>query len=307
MTTRDAVGLAASVILYGGILAGAWLVDRRAKTRIRQEKMSGRLPARRSPPSPTSMNPVPTVTVVVFWAFAPVVLWSLVATLMRLLTPPTARGYLAPLPPFSRVLRWNLNWWLFWAGFAFLAWAAARLVDRLMTGLTDPAVARAEKLMKAGNFDGAARELREAIDADGPSVARWNALADILMRQERWSEALKVSLDIEDRRRLDSGNRRRKALALLKLGLPEVALSEYGRPNTTTDWRLAEVCSYCQALIDHGLFDRAWDQLRRAEVIYGRGTIPKAEMPRLREQIDACRARLAEHFVDKKPNGFDEL
>jgi hypothetical protein len=131
-------------------------------------------------------------------------------------------------------------------------------------------------------------------------------LADVLMRQERWSEVLEVSLDIEDRNCLHFGNRRRKALALCKLGLPEVGLSEFER-SKATDRRLAEVCSYCHALIDLGLFDRAWDQLRRAEVLYGRGMIPKAEVPHFREHIDACRARLAEHLADKKPNGFEEL
>ena len=56
-----------------------------------------------------------------------------------------------------------------------------------------------------------------------------------------------------------------------------------------------------------GLIDRAWDQLRRAEVMYGRGFIPNAEVEHVREQIDACRARLADHFADKKPAGLDEL
>ena len=306
MNGRDALGLAAVVILYGGTLAGAWLVDRRAKKRIRQEKTTGRLPARRTPGAPISLPPVQTATLLALWAFAPVILWLFTTTMVRLLTPPPARRYLEPLPTFSQALRGNLTLWLLWACFAFLAWVAARLGPRLIRRLSDPVLSRAEELRKAGDLDGAVREVREAISANGPSIARWNALAEILMIQERWSEALKVSLDIEDRRRLHSQNRHRKALALWKLGLPEVALSEFHRANTTAG-RLADVCSHCQALIDLGLFDRAWDQLRRAEIMYGRGMISKAEAPHLREQIDACRARLAEHFADKKPNGFEEL
>jgi hypothetical protein len=254
------------------------------------------------------MNLSLTAACVVLWAFLPVVAWFLAGRVMWLLTPPQARSYLTPLPHFSRVLRWNLNWWLIWAGLAILGWVAVRFGDWLIRRLADPAVSRAEEFMKIGELDEAVRLLRAAIEADGPSVARWSTLADALMRQERWSEALTVSLDIEERRGLDLGNRRRKALALSKLGLPpEVVLSEFNRSNATSDRRLAEICSYCQALIDLGLFDRAWDQLRRAEVTYGRGTIPKAELPRLRERIDACRVRLAEHFAGKKPNGFDEL
>jgi tetratricopeptide (TPR) repeat protein len=307
MNGRDAVGLAAVVVLYIGTLVGIWLVDRRAKKRIEQEKMSGRLPARRLHSPPQAMSPVLTTALVAFGVFAPVVLWFFAGTFIRLLTPPAARGYLAPLPTFSEALRWNLNWWLFWAGVAFLAWVAARLGDRLMKGLADPAVSRAEELIKAGELDGAIGELREAIDADGPSVARWNTLANALVKQERWAEVLEVSLDIGDRRRLDIENRRRKALALCKLGLPEVGLSELNRVDATSSRRLAEICSYCQALSDLGLFDRAWDQLRGAEVLYGRGTIPEAEGPQLRKQIDLCRARLTGHFADDKPSGFDEL
>jgi tetratricopeptide (TPR) repeat protein len=308
MSGRDALGLAAVVILYVGTLGAVWLVERRAKKRIRQEKMGGRLPARRSPATPASKaSPILWATHILFWVLLPVLAWFVTATAVRLLTPPAARSYLPPHPPFSQAIRWNLNWWLLWAAIAVVGWVLIRLGDALTRWLADPALSRAEELVKAGNFDGAVRALREAIDADGPSVSRWNALAEVLMKQERWSEALKVSLDIEEEWSLDRGNRRRKALALCKLGLPEVALSQLNRSKATTGQRLAEVCAYCQALVTLGLFDRAWDQLRRAEVMYGRGTIPESELPQFREQIDACRARLAEHFADEKPNGLGEL
>ncbi len=223
------------------------------------------------------MSPLLTTALVKVWAFAPVALWFLTATVMPLLTPPAARTYLAPLPPFSKALRWNLNWCLFWAGVVFLAWVAARLGDRLMRRLADPTVSRAEELIKAGELDGAIGELRQAIDADGPSVARWNALADALMKQERWAEVLDVSFDIGDRCPFDIGNRRRKALSLCKLGLPEVGLSELNRADLTSSRRLAELCSYCQALIDLGLFDRAWDKLRapRCSTAAGRSSGPR--------------------------------
>jgi hypothetical protein len=307
MISRSDVGvIAVGTLSYGALLASIILFDRRAKERICQEKMAGRLPTRRSPAPPrTPRNPALTATVVLLWAFVPVIAWFLCSTLMRLLTPLSAREYLPSIPPLSVAIGWNLIWWLFWPGLALFAWVAARVGDWLTRRFSDPAVAQAEELIKVGDLDGAVCALGQAIDAGGPTVARWNALADALMRQERWAEALKVSLDIEDRRRLDLGNRRRKALALCQLGLPEVALLEMNLSNTSQ--RLPEVCSYCQALIDLGLYDRAWDQLRRAEVLYSRGIMPRDEIPRVREQIDNCRARLAKHFADKKADGFDEL
>jgi hypothetical protein len=46
---------------------------------------------------------------------------------------------------------------------------------------------------------------------------------------------------------------------------------------------------------------------RRAEVMYGRGTIPESETTSLWARIDACRVRLAEHFPDKKAEDLPEL
>lgn len=306
MSTRKAAPWAILAALYVGAVAGLWLLDRREKGRVRREKGAGRLPARRSPPTATPMNPALMATAVALWAFATVVVWVAFTALSRLLTPPAARGYLTPPPPFSQALRWNLNWCLFWAGLALLGWAVERPLVRLSRRFDDPAVSRALALSEAGDPGGAVRELQGAIDADGPSVARWSALADALAAQGRWAEALKAALDVEDRRPFDHDNRRRAALALCKLGFPEVALSLF-RSGPGAGRRIAETCSYCEALTDLGLFDRAWDRLRRAEVMYGRGAYPRGEAPGLRERIDACRARLAAHFADEKPDALDEL
>lgn len=285
MNHRDAAGISAIVLLYCGIFGFIWLRNRREKKRYRQEKMTGQLPIRRSssPPRPLTLNPVLLAAVVVPWVFAPVGLWVLAATVLPLLTPAPARIYLPPLPTFSHAVRSNLYWWLFWAGLALLVWVAERVRDHLTRRFADPILSRAEVLRKAGDLDGAVRALRDAIDADGFSLGRYQALADTLMTQERWPEALKISLDIEDRYRLNLENRRRKALVLCNLGLPEVALSEFKRPNATTPRRLTDACSYCLALFDLGLYDRAWDQLRRAEIMYGRVMIPKAEEAHFRE------------------------
>jgi hypothetical protein len=68
---RDALAL---ITLYAGVFAGIWLIGRREKQRIQREKRTGGLPGRRSPapPTPASMNPILTATLVVLWAFAPV-------------------------------------------------------------------------------------------------------------------------------------------------------------------------------------------------------------------------------------------
>jgi len=309
MKHQDVVGLALIALLYVGIMGGALLRSRREKERIRQEKMTGRLPARHTLSMPSSTNVALGKAALVvgglLWVFLPLA-WFLMANVVRLLTPPSAREYLPTLWPLSQILRSNLYWFLAWAGLFFVAWTAERFGNWLNRRLSDPAVSRANEFIQAGDLDSAACELQRAIDSNGPSVRRWSALADVLMKQERWSEVLKISLDIGDRRRFDLQNRRRKELALCKLGFPEIALSEFDRPNTTTE-RLAWVCSYCHVLIDLGHFDQAWDQLRRAEVLYGGVFIPQAETPHVRKQIDACRARLAEHFGDEKPEGFDDL
>lgn len=310
MRHQDALGLAAVALLFSGAIAGIRWASRRAEKHVLQEWMTGQLPVRRSPSKGFAMNPVLATTAVAFWAFVPLLFWCVTARLARFLTPGSARTYLAPAVPFSQAIRWNPGWLLLWAGYAVLGsaaeWLCMGIRPRLNRWLTDPAVSRAEELMKAGELDAAIRGLREAIDADGPSVERWNVLADILMMQERWPEALKVSLDIADRRYFP-GNRGRQALALCKLGLPEVALTVLKGTTGTEERKLAVVCSYCEALIDLGLFDRAWYQLHRAEVMYGRGAIPDAGMPRLRKRIDACRMRLAEHFPAEKPSVVDEL
>ncbi len=306
MSGRDALGFTVLFLVYAAFIAGLWLVRRRELERRRREKSTGRLPARRSPSSPRPINPALMATAGLLWAFLPLVGWAGAVTLMRLIAPPEAQEYLTPRPTFSQVVRMNL-WWLFWSGLVGLGCMAIWIGVWLARWLADPAVSRAEELMRAGQADDAVQVLREAIGARGPTIARWNALANALMALERWSEALQVSLDIEDRNHLHPENRRRKALALFKLGRPELAFSEFKPSGAKPARRLAEVCAYCQGLIELGLFDRAWDQLRRAEVLYGRGTIPVDKRPDVRKQIDACRARLAGHFADEKPGGLDEI
>ena len=90
------MGLISLALVYCGIINGAWFLDRQVKERIRQEKMTGRLPERRSPNPPSSMSPIIILTVILLVVFAPVVVWFLIATVQRLLTPPSARQFLVP-------------------------------------------------------------------------------------------------------------------------------------------------------------------------------------------------------------------
>jgi hypothetical protein len=292
------------ILFYASLIGSLWWMDRQAKERIRREKMTGRLPVRRSPPAQQTINPELKVVIAVLWAFAPILGWFFVGIAVRALTPPSARAYLAPIPAFSQVLRSNLNWWLFWAGLVLLGWILQKLLDRMPGWFDDPDVVRARASMQKGDLEAGIRVLRDAIDTHGPSFARLDALADGLMQQQSWSAALEVCFDVEERRILNARNRHRKALALCKLGLPELALAGFhGTPALT----LGQLCEYCQALTDLGLFSRAWDQLRRAEVRYAREVRPDDEREHFRGRIDACRTRLSEHFPEKKGDGLSEL
>ncbi len=314
MTSRDVLGVAAIVLVYASAFLGLWLIQRRARRRVQQEKRTGRLPSRRSPIRPVPPNPVLIATALVLLAFAPVVLWAGETALGWLIVPPEAWEDLR-IPTFRQSLRSTLDWWLILAGIGFLGgfggWVCSRVVQWLEKRFEDRAVSRSAELVKAGQLDEAIATLRQAIDADGPSSTRLDHLAACLMDRERWAEALQVSLEIEDRYPLVlvQANRRRKFLAICHLGRPEVAAAQFFK-GSSGNWpggRIVDLCSYCQMLIDLGLIDRAWDQLRSAEVLYGRGTIQEAERPRFRKEIDACRTRLAEHFADEKPDPLDEL
>ncbi len=311
--SSDMLGLLAAIVLvFASAFAGLWLIERRARRRVQQEKRTGRLPSRRSPIRPVPPNPVLIATALVLVAFAPVVLWAGSTALYRLIAPPEAWEDLRN-PTFRQSLRTTLTWWLILAGLAFLGWVLTCLVLRVFDWLEkrfeDLAVSRAADLVKAGQVDEAIAILRQTIDADGPSSKRLNVLAACLMDRERWAEALQVSLEIEDRSPLVQDNRRRKFLAICHLGRPEVAAAQFfkGSAGQGAGGRIVDICSYCEMLIELGLIDRAWDQLRSAEVLFGRGTIPEADRPRFRKEIDACRTRLAEHFADEKPSPLDEL
>ena len=309
MDYRQAAGVALVILLYGSILGGLLVSHQRKKRRIREEKLAGRLPARRSPSrAPSTQNPFRSWSfrlILAIGAPLPLLTWVLSEAAIRVFTPPEARIYLAFRPTFTRMCLYNLVWILFWAVLGLLDRLSSRLLKHDHFG--DPAVRRATELTKAGDLETAASVVREAIDARGPSLVRCHTLAEILMAQGRWLEALKVSLDFEERWSLSQSNRYRKALALCKLGMPEVAIAELRRDDCSCLRRIDAICAYCRGLADLGLVDRAWDQLRRAEVLYGGGVYPEAERPRLREQIDVCRSRLAVHFVDKKPESFEEL
>lgn len=309
MNGRDAVGLAAIAAGYAALIAGCTWLCRREKKRIRADKASGRLPVRRSPPRPSvPANRAFTVTVVAIWAFVPIIVWAFTAFVVPKLTPPSARVYLAPVPPFLQALWWNVGWWLFWVALVLLIVIGVRLENWLRHRFTDPAVSRARALIEVGSVDAAVLELREAIDAHGLSLARWDALADALIAQEEWAVALKVSLEFEDRWWSVFLHRRRIALALCHLGRPDAGISQVA-PSGEKGQRLRDACSYCHALIDLELFDPAWNQLRRVEAMYGeaRSQLRGEKTLLIREQIDACRARLAGRFADKKPNDLAEL
>ncbi len=275
--------------------------------------MAGRLPDRRVPDRRSFSSPISAVILGVIFAAVPAIAVFLIGPVFRLLTPPEARVFAPPSPPISIVyaLKVSLGWCLLLSvllgGPTLFLWLALWLTLWLPVRLTEPDVLRANKRDREGDVDGAIRELREAIEAKGPSVRRLDALADCLLKQERWSEAYKVLLDLGGRKPLHHRLRGRKALALWEMGQPEAALAMFERPTGREPERLPDICTYCQVLIDLGLYDRAWDQLWRAERRFYQTAGKGPEAPNHRGSIDACRARLAEHFAVKKPCGLDEL
>ena len=307
MNRGDAVSLIVCLVLYAGLLGSIGLVELRTKRMIQREKSAGRLPVRLVRANARAgMNPFLYVIFGMIWAFLPLVTIALSALVFRTLVPPHARIYLTPLPPLSRVLTTNLQWWLLLAGLALIVYLLIVFGRWFERWSTDPVVWRAREKVKQGDVEGALRDVSEVIETKGPSPSRLEALADCLLKQERWSEAYKVYLDIEKLRPRSGYLYGGKALALWKMGRPEASLEVFEHRVGASPVDLNDICTYCQVLIELGQFDKSWDQIRRAELRFYRLPLSEADNQNHRESIDACRARLAKHFRAKF-GGLDEL
>jgi tetratricopeptide (TPR) repeat protein len=176
--------------------------------------------------------------------------------------------------------------------------------------LYDPAVRRANKRALAGDLEGAIADLREQIEAKGPTGARASALGLLLIQSERWAEAVPLFQKAEELGAVKGVCQANRGFALLKGGKPAEALPvlrqalDHG-PHVPVMKCL--VCLHtCLALAELGRWDEAREQLRVAE--FAVAEVNKSHAAALAREFEQCRQKLEEEPRKKSTSdGLAEL
>ena len=168
-----------------------------------------------------------------------------------------------------------------------LALVVALIVGVLAFAITffrlfDPGVRRANKRALAGDLDGAIEDLREQIEAKGPTQVRANALGLLLMHRKLWAEAAVLFRKAEEIGGSKGVCQANLGLALLKGGKPEEALPVLQEALRIGPQAPVMTCLVglhtCLALADLGRWDEAHEQLRVAQE--AAGGLSKRNAPR---------------------------
>jgi tetratricopeptide (TPR) repeat protein len=174
----------------------------------------------------------------------------------------------------------------------------------------DLGVRRANKRALAGDLDGAIEDLREQIEDKGPTQERANALGVLLMRHERWAEAVALFRKAEEIGASKGVCKANLGLALLKDGkhaeaLPVLQEALHVGPKVPVMTCL--LCLHaCLALAELGRWNEALEQFQAAEE--AAAGLRKTHRSALADSFDKCRQKLEEQPRDKpKPEGLAEL